>query len=137
MFERTLKYVPYEILSYCHYINADVFGSVLTVKNISEDPSEMIEKSYTEASDKVFDRRSRKILVEIANECGFSEDVANSIAEQIVDEESMIEMLLFTILPYTKKILGENPYCCSKRLQRYAGETGPCAQKEIIMRWFG
>lgn len=137
MFERTLKYVPYEILSYCHYINVDVFGSILTVKNISEDPSEMIEKSYTEASDKAFDRRSRKILVEIANECGFSEDVANSIAEQIVDEESMIEMLLFTILPYTKKILGENPYCCSKRLQRYAGETGPCAQKEIIMRWFG
>lgn len=137
MFERTLKYVPYETLSYCHYINADAFGSVLTVKNISEEPSEMIEKPYMEVSDKAFDRRSRKIFVEIASECGFSDDVANSIAERIDNEESMIEMLLFTLLPYIKKILGENPYCCSKRLQRYAGETGPCAQKEIIMRWFG
>ena len=137
MFERTLKYVPHEILSYCHYVNADAFGGVLTVKDISEEPSEIIEKPYINASDKTFDKRSRKIFVEIATECGFSEDVANSIAERIDNEEGMIEMLLFTLLPYTKKILGENPYCCSKRLQRYAGETGHCTQKEVLMRWFG
>lgn len=137
MFERTLKYVPHEILSYCHYVNADAFGGVLTVKDISEEPSEIIEKPYINASDKTFDKRSRKIFVEIATECGFSEDVANSIAERIDNEEGMIEMLLFTLLPYTKKILGENPYCCSKRLQRYAGETGLCTQKEVLMRWFG
>ena len=83
------------------------------------------------------DNRLQKIFIEIACECGFREDTARAIAAIIDDENYMNNILMFTILPYVSKVLGKSPYNCSKRLQRYAGETGRCPNKEIMMRWFG
>lgn len=59
------------------------------------------------------------------------------MADMEEDENHLNEMLMFTLLPYVSKVLGKNPYNCSKRLQRYAGETGRCLRKDILMRWFG
>ena len=48
------------------------------------------------------------------------------MADMVEDENHLNEMLMFTLLPYVSKVLGKNPYNCSKRLQRYAGEAlGP------------
>ena len=62
---------------------------------------------------------------------------ASAMADMIVDENHLNNMLIFTLLPYVQKVLRKNPYNCSKRLQRYAGDSGRCIKKEMIMRWFG
>ncbi len=137
MYDRTLSFVPCEFLSYVHYICADKFTPILRIKDITEDPSEVKEKVFAYQNSIGFDNRSQKIFMEIVCECGFREDTARAIASTIDDENYMNNILMFTILPYVSKVLGKNPYNCSKRLQRYAGETGRCPNKEIIMRWFG
>jgi len=49
----------------------------------------------------------------------------------------MNSVLMFSLLPYVAKVMCLNPYNCSKRLQKYAGESGKCPQKSIVLRWFG
>ena len=137
MYDRTLSFVPCEILSSVHYICADRFTPILRIKDITEDPSEVKEKEFAYQNSTGCDNRLQKIFIEIACECGFREDTARAIAAIIDDENYMNNILMFTILPYVSKVFGKSPYNCSKRLQRYAGETGRCPKKEIMMRWFG
>lgn len=137
MFDQTLSFVPYEILSSVHFISADEFNSVLRIRDITEDPSEVKEISYPYKSSARADNRSQKIFYEIACECGLGKDTACVMADMIEDENHLNEMLMFTLLPYVSKVLGKSPYNCSKRLQRYAGEAGRCPKKDILMRWFG
>lgn len=137
MYDKTLSFVPYEILSSVHFISADVFSSVLRIRDITEDPSEVKEISSAHKSNAGADGRSQKIFCEIACECGLGMDTAYVMADMIEDESYLNEMLMFTLLPYVSKVLGKNPYNSSKRLQRYAGEAGHCSKKDILMRWFG
>lgn len=137
MYDRTLSFVPTEVLSSVHFISADVFSSILRIKDITEEPSGVKEVSYAYKSSVENDSRSQKIFYEIACECGFGNDTACSMADMIKDENHLNEMLMFTLLPYVSKVLRRNPYNCSKRLQRYAGEAGRCSKKDILMRWFG
>lgn len=137
MYDQTLKFVPKEILSSVHFISADVFSSVLRIRDITEDPSEIKEISSVYKSNVGADKRSQKIFYEIACECGLGKDTACAMADMIEDEKHLNEMLMFTLLPYVSKVLGKNPYNCSKSLQRYAGEAGRCPKKDILIRWFG
>lgn len=137
MYDQTLKFVPHEILSSVHFISADAFNSILRIRDITEDPSEVKEISSVYKSNVGADNRSQKIFYEIACECGLGKDTACAMADMIEDEKYLNEMLMFTLLPYVSKVLGKNPYNCSKRLQRYAGEAGRCPKKDILMRWFG
>lgn len=137
MYDQTLSFVPYELLSSVHFISADVFSSVLRIKDITEEPSDVKEISSAYRSNTGADSRSQKIFCEIAYECGLGMDTARTMADMIEDENHLNEMLMFTLLPYVSKVLRKNPYNCSKRLQRYAGETGRCLKKDILMRWFG
>lgn len=137
MFDRTLTFVPNEILSYVHFISADMFSSLLRIKDITEDPSEIKEVPICNVGSKNADTRLQKIFRDIAYECGVELSTASAMADMIVDETHLNNMLIFTLLPYVQKVLGKNPYNCSKRLQRYAGDSGRCIKKEMIMRWFG
>lgn len=137
MFDRTLTFVPNEILSYVHFISADMFSSLLRIKDITEDPSEIKEAPMHNISSENPDTRLQKIFKDIACECGVEMSAASAMSEMIRDENHLNNMLMFTLLPYVQKVLGKNPYNCSKRLQRYAGEAGRCIKKEIMMRWFG
>lgn len=137
MYDRTLSFVPKELLSSVHFISADVFSSVLRIKDITEEPSEVKEISYAYKGSVENDSRSQKIFYEIACECGMGNDTACAMADMIKDENHLNEMLMFTLLPYVSKVFRRNPYNCSKRLQRYAGEAGRCSKKDILMRWFG
>ena len=137
MYDRTLSFVPKELLSSVHFISADVFSSILRIKDITEEPSEVKEISYAYKGSVENDSRSQKIFYEIACECGMGNDTACAMADMIKDENHLNEMLMFTLLPYVSKVFRRNPYNCSKRLQRYAGEAGRCSKKDILMRWFG
>lgn len=137
MYDHTLSFVPYELLSSVQFISADVFSSVLRIRDITEEPSEVKEITFAYKSNVAADSRLQKIFCEIACECGLERDTACTMADMIEDENHLNEMLMFTLLPYVSKVLGKNPYNCSKRLQRYAGEAGRCSKKDILMRWFG
>lgn len=137
MYDKTLKFIPYEILSYVNFINLDSFDSILRIKNLTEEPSTMRMIPYTHRNENQGDSRSRKILKEIAEECGFSEDVISVMSDNVESEAAMDEILMFSLLPYVAKVLELNPYNCSKRLQNYAGDKGRCSKKEFLIRWFG
>lgn len=137
MFDRTLTFVPNEILSYVHFISADMFSSLLRIKDITEEPSEIKEVPMRNKNSNIPETRFQKIFMDIACECGIEMSTASAMSDMIVDENYLNNMLMFTLLPYVQKVIGKNPYNCSKRLQRYAGESGHCVKKEIIMRWFG
>lgn len=136
MYDKTLKYVPVEILSNFCFISMDRFHALMKIKDITEDPSEIMEKDSPNQN-KCKDNRSRKIFMEIAQECGIDFATASAMTDSIEDEASMNRILLFTLLPFVVSVIGVNPYNCSKRLQKYAGESGKCPNKETIMRWFG
>lgn len=137
MFNRTLTFVPNEILSYVHFISADEFCTLLKIKDITEEPSEIKEVPMAYKGSKKPDMRFQKIFRDIACECGIGASTASAMAESIEDENYLNQLLMFTLLPYVQLVLGKNPYNCSKRLQRYAGEAGRCLKKEILTRWFG
>lgn len=136
MYDKTLRYVPIEILASVWFISMDRFSTLMQIKDVTEDPSEILEKAYAYQKN-CTDNRSRKIFMEIAQECGIEYGTAHAISNSIDDEISMNRMLLFTLLPYVTNVLGISPYNYSKRLQKYAGETGKCPYRETIMRWFG
>ena len=137
MYDRTLKYVPAEILAYFIYLNVDEIKPLMKIKDVTEDPSDIHESTYAVQENTDFNNRYGRIFSEIAEECGFHKDVSSVMANAIRGEESMNNILIYTLLPYVLNVLQRNPYSCSKRLQKYAGENGKCPKKEIIMRWFG
>lgn len=137
MYDKTLKYVPIEIFAYFNYVNVDGIKPLLRIKDVTEDPSDIHESAYAVQENAFFDNRYGRIFSEIATECGFHKDVISAMVNSINGEEFMNNMLIYTLLPYVSNVLQRNPYSCSKRLQKYAGESGKCPKKEIIMRWFG
>ena len=61
MYDKTLKYIPSEILSSVWFISMDKFSAIMQIKDITEDSSEILEK--TNFYQKICtDNRSRKIL---------------------------------------------------------------------------
>lgn len=136
MYDKTLRYIPVEILSSFCFISMDRFHTLMKIKDITEEPSEIIERDSANRN-KCKDNRSRKIFMEIAQECGIDFATASAMTDSIEDEASMNRILLFTLLPFVSSVIGVNPYNCSKRLQKYAGESGKCPNKDAIMRWFG
>lgn len=137
MYDRTLKYVPIEILTYFNYLNVDGIKPLVRIKDVTEDPSDIHERAYAVQENISSGNRYGRIFSEIAAECGFHKDVVSVMASGINGEESMNNILIYTLLPYVSNVLQRNPYSCSKRLQKYAGKSGKCPKKEIIMRWFG
>ena len=135
-YDRTLNYIPMEFLSYVQYINVDEFKPLMRIKHLTEDPSEIVEESYSISSEAFVESRYHRIFKEISEECGLSKDVINSMSDLIDSEQYMNSVLMFTVLPYISKVTRLNPYKQSKRLQKYAGEAGKCPNKEIMWGWF-
>lgn len=135
-YDRTLNYIPMELLGYVQYINVDEFKPLMRYKHLTEDPSEIAEEPYSISSVTSVESRYHRIFEEISEECGLSKDIINSMSDLIDSEQYMNSVLLFSVLPYISKVIQLNPYKASKRLQKYAGEAGKCPNREIIWGWF-
>lgn len=136
MYDRTLNYIPMEILGYVQYINIDEFKPLMRVKTVTEDSSEIMEEPYSISSASFAESRYHRIFEEISEECGLSKDVINSMSDLIDSEQYMNSILIFSVLPYISKVTQLNPYKQSKRLQKYAGEAGKSPNKGIMWGWF-
>ena len=135
-YDRTLNYIPMEFLGYVQYINVDEFKPLMRIRHLTEDPSEIVEESYSISGGAFVESRYHRIFKEISEECGLSKDVINSMSDLIDSEQYMNSVLLFSVLPYISKVTKLNPYKQSKRLQKYAGKAGKCPNKEIMWGWF-
>ena len=54
-----------------------------------------------------------------------------------LNEEKLAEYLAFSIIPYSIEAYGVSPYNASDRLGKYAGFSGKCVYKDLLMEWFG
>lgn len=52
-------------------------------------------------------------------------------------EEKLAEFLAYSIIPYSVEAYGVSPYNASNRLEKYAGFSGKCVYKDLLMEWFG
>lgn len=135
-YERTLQYFPKDFIMYCNYLNTSRIGELSINIDITEDPS-IISESVT--SKKAFEVQPRyqKICRDILQECGFSQNIVEHFCAKIESETDLCQILAFTVLPYCMDVRCVSPYSQSNRLQKYAGKSGRCPNKNLLLRWFG
>ncbi len=136
-YDKTIAYLmPEEVLINCTYINASNIPELLVPNGLSEDPStikeELVLPVYSTPN-----RKAQRLCREIMLELGFQPIVANALAEQMASEEQLDGFLAFSAIPYSINAYGISPYNVSDRLNKYAGYSGKCAHKDLLMEWFG
>ncbi|KYP81651.1 hypothetical protein [Ferroacidibacillus organovorans] len=134
-YDRTLRYVPNELMKYCHYLNLNRIEEFTANKELSEDPSIVDE---TEVSNDIFtpDSRWSQLLRELLDEFGIRGALSAYKSARVSDEMSLSRLLAFDVLPYCVDVLQIAPFNTSERLVKYAGDGGRCSHKDLFKRWF-
>lgn len=133
--DRTLYYLPEEVLSQVHYLNLDGYASMASTRDMEESPTSMEEAAY-EMGDSIISPKHQGILSEIGHQCGLSKEAMGTMSVALEDGETLDAILLFTLLPYVSKVLRLNPYAESRRLESYAGAEGSSRLKKSMLEWF-
>ena len=135
-YERTMAYLPQEILLYFNYVNVSRIKGFFSEAIIDEDAS-VIPEEWTSVAHKSVNGRAERLCNEIMKQLGFGADVIMLLSQRMISEEKLVQYLAFSILPYSSEALDCRPYEVSDRLQKYAGEQGKCKQKSLLLGWFG
>ena len=135
-YERTMAYLPQEILLHFNYLNINRIKGFFSESPINEDSS-VIPEEWTSAAHKSVHRRAERLCNEIMRQLGFGADITTLISQRMTSEEKLVQHLAFSILPYSSEALDCRPYETSVRLQKYAGEQGKCRHKSLLLGWFG
>lgn len=135
-YERTMAYLPQEILLYFNYLNINRIKGFFSEAVINEDSS-VISEEWVSAIQKCVNVRAERLCSEIMKQLGFDADITMLISQRMTSEEKLSQYLAFSILPYASEVLDCRPYEISDRLQKYAGELGKCKYKSLLLRWFG
>lgn len=134
-YDRTLKYVPEEFLMYCNYLNINRIDAFTQTKELTEDPSTIEEIEVSDFTI-VPNTKWAMLLKDILEELGVYKVLSTYFMSHIADEDSLIRILAFNILPYCVDVLNISPYDISERLNKYAGDNGRCCCKRLFRRWF-
>lgn len=134
-YDRTIHYISQEFLRYCHYLNVNRIKALSVNAALTEDPSTIAEVDCEPQWAKMENRYST-ILREILRELGFFQSLIELKCAAIFDEQDLIHMLAFDVLPYCTDVLQINPYNTSERLLKYAGNAGRCLNKKLFVKWF-
>lgn len=135
-YERTMAYLPQEILLYFNYINVSRIKGFFSETVIDEDAS-VIPEEWASVAHKSVNGRAERLCNEIMKQLGFGTDITMLISQRMISEEKLVQYLAFSLLPYSSEALDCRPYEVSDRLQKYAGEQGKCKQKSLLLGWFG
>ena len=133
--DRTLYYLPEEVLSRVRYLNLDGYKALSQVRRPAESPTRMDEAAY-EPKDRVAAPFKQAILKEIGRQCGLIEEAVQKMSEPVEDGETLDGVMLFSTLPYVAKVLRLNPFAESKRLERYVGAEENNGLKRLMLEWF-
>lgn len=134
LYDRTLYYLPKEILEYVKYINLS--GCKVFSKDIylDEDPSIIEELPYApEVLDSCFPQEYNNLFNEISKEFGFEEELTSLLRINIDDGEFLDCLLVFFLLPYARDVLKINPFENSLELQRYLSEDSIFYYKDVLL----
>lgn len=134
-YDKTLRYLPSEFLSYCHYINLNRMKAFICGRDLSEDPSS-VEESDVSFAMVAPDTVWAPLLKEILEEVCLEKSLIIYKSSLVTSEEILVQLLTFDILPYCVDVLNIAPFMVSERLNKYAGESGRCAYKALLGRWF-
>ncbi len=134
-YDRTLRYVPYEIFRYCHYMNLNRIQSLSMCANVTEDPS-LFEESEADIPETNIDAKFSSIFKDVLNELGFPPGLTSHKCARISNEQDLCRALAFDILPYCTDVLQIMPFAVSERLVKYAGNKGRCLYKNLLKEWF-
>lgn len=134
-YNRTLCYVPTELMQYCHYINLNRIEAFIGDKVLTEAPSivdeiEILNFTITPEA------KWSSLLKEILNELGFPGSLSAYKSSFVTDEFRLCCILAFDVLPYCVDVLRIAPFNLSDRLGKYAGESGRCHYRSLFARWF-
>lgn len=136
LYDRTLYYLPKEILEYVKYINLSSCKVFSKDIYLYEDPSIIEELPYDpEVLDSYFPQEYNNLFNEIGKEFGFEEDLTSLLNINIDDGEFLYCLLIFFLLPYARDVLKINPYENSLELQRYLDDDNIFYYKDIILEW--
>lgn len=134
-YDRTIHYISQEFLRYCHYLNVNRIKALSVNAALTEDPSTIAEIDY-EPQWSTMENRYSTILREILRELDFPQSLIELKCASIFDEQDLIQMLAFDILPYCTDVLQISPYNTSERLLKYAGNAGRCLHSKLLVGWF-
>lgn len=134
-YDRTLRFVPYEIFRYCHYLNLNRIQTLSMSADVTEDPS-VVEECKADAPEVNPDTRFSPLLKEILDEFGLSPSLTTYKRARISSEQDLCCALAFDILPYCADVLLIEPFAVSERLNKYAGDKGRCSYKNLFKEWF-
>lgn len=135
IYDRTLFYIPEELLKYCNYLNLNRIQAFTFDHALTEDPSTVdeIANSYPMI---VPAPRWSSLLKEIIDELGMCSALSTYKSSLISDETGLCCILAFDVLPYYVDVLKRSPFSVSERLNKYAGDNGRCSYKGLFQRWF-
>lgn len=134
-YDRTLRFIPYEIFRYCHYLNVNRIQTLSVSGDLTEDPS-VFEETEAKIPKANPDTRYSPLLKEILNEFGFSQNLTTHKCAHISNEQNLCSTLAFDVLPYCADVLQISPFAVSERLAKYADDRGRCSYKKLLKGWF-
>ena len=135
-YDKTISFLPEEVLCNCIYLNTNHIVQLHVASNLDEDPSTLKEELVPPVF-RTNSNRAQRLCKEIMKELGFSSVVANSFSVQMTSETMLDEYLVYSVLPYAIEAFGISPFNKSDRLGKYAGFSGKCVHKELMLEWFG
>lgn len=135
-YERTIAYLPKEILLYFNYLNVNKIKGFFSETPVDEDATEIAEQWVPKES-KTINRSAERLCAEIMKQLNFGAEISQFFSQKMISEEKLAQYLAFSILPYSCEALDCRPYETSERLQKYAGEQGKCRYKSLLLGWFG
>ncbi|MFR8506007.1 MAG: hypothetical protein ACLVCA_03010 [Peptoniphilus sp.] len=134
LYDRTLYYLPKEILEYVKYINLSSCKVFSKDVSLDEDPSIIEELPYDpEVLDSCFPQEYNNLFNEISKEFGFEEELTSLLKINIDDGEFLDCLLVFFLLPYARDVLKINPFENSLELQRYLSEDSIFYYKDVLL----
>jgi len=134
-FDRTLQYVPEELMNYCHYLNLNRIEAFTGRNELTEDPS-TVDEIETVTTTITPDTRWSKLLKDILEDVGVHGALTAYKSSLVANESNLCRVLAFDVLPYCVDVLKVAPFNASERLVKYAGDGGRCPYKDLFGRWF-
>lgn len=136
LYDRTLYYLPKDILAYVKYINLNSCEAFSREVYLDEDPSVIEELPYVpEKRDSYLHEKNNDLFNRIGKDFGFEENLTLLLDINIDDGEFLDCLLIFFLLPYARDVLKINPYENSLELQRYLEDDNIFYYKDIILEW--
>ncbi len=134
-YDKTLYFVPNELMKYCHYLNLNRIAVFSNSKELTEAPFSM-DEIETEIVSIVPNDRWSVVFKEILEELGIHGSLSVYKSSLIGDELNLCRLLAFDVLPYCTDVLKINPFNVSERLGKYVIDSGRCQYKDLFKRWF-